>query len=117
MNRQLSADNGRSRIYVSINVRGCSQRRFRFIAGVVRHTYGAWRGLYALNLGWQGESIGRWGRSATIRHDLGHTAIFAGALCTTACMLRKRWADRADLKRCILRSRRRHRLMSAPPER
>jgi hypothetical protein len=28
-------------------------------------------------------------------------------LCTAACMLRKRWADRADLNRCILRSRRR----------
>jgi transposase-like protein len=27
-------------------------------------------------------------------------------LWTAACMLRKRWADRADLKRCILRSRR-----------
>ena len=28
-------------------------------------------------------------------------------LCTAACMLRKRWAERTDLKRCILRSRRR----------
>src|SRR5207302_6393415 len=28
-------------------------------------------------------------------------------LWTAACMLRKRWADRADLKRCCLRSRRR----------
>jgi hypothetical protein len=28
-------------------------------------------------------------------------------LWTAACMLRKRWADRADLNRCILRSRRR----------
>ena len=28
-------------------------------------------------------------------------------LWTAACMLRKRWAERADLKRCILRSRRR----------
>ena len=28
-------------------------------------------------------------------------------LWTAACTLRKRWADRADLKRCILRSRRR----------
>ena len=28
-------------------------------------------------------------------------------LWTAACMLRKRWANRADLKRCILRSRRR----------
>ena len=27
-------------------------------------------------------------------------------LWTAACMLRKRWADRADLNRCILRSRR-----------
>src|SRR5215831_4869567 len=29
------------------------------------------------------------------------------ALWTTACMLRNRWAERADLNRCILRSRRR----------
>jgi hypothetical protein len=28
-------------------------------------------------------------------------------LWTAACMLRKRWADRADLNRCSLRSRRR----------
>jgi len=28
-------------------------------------------------------------------------------LWTAACMLRNRWAERADLKRCILRSRRR----------
>ena len=28
-------------------------------------------------------------------------------LWTAACMLRKRWAERADLNRCILRSRRR----------
>ena len=28
-------------------------------------------------------------------------------LWTAACMPRKRWADRADLNRCILRSRRR----------
>jgi hypothetical protein len=29
------------------------------------------------------------------------------ALWTAACILTKRWADRADLNRCILRSRRR----------
>src|SRR6516165_1186574 len=32
-------------------------------------------------------------------------------LWTAACMLRNRWAEQTDLKRCILHSRRSHRLM------
>src|SRR5437868_839569 len=39
----------------------------------------AWLELHAQNLGWPDDSIGRWGRSATMRDEIGHTAIFAGA--------------------------------------
>ena len=35
--------------------------------------------LHAQNLGWPDDSIGRWGRSAAICDEIGHTAIFAGA--------------------------------------
>jgi hypothetical protein len=45
----------------------------------VRHTHGTSLEFHGQNPAWPGDPFGRRGRSATIREEIGDTAIFAGA--------------------------------------